>query len=101
MRVPGALLREQISVEIYAGAGAHGDVLQPAVPRRAYIEPKHRLVGAREGREEKVSEAIAFVRGNDITPESIVAWKGRRFRVLSAVPLPRDAGTELLLGGAT
>jgi head-tail adaptor len=94
------LLREQISVEIYAGAGAHGDRWRAAEPRRAYVEPKHRIVATEAGGE-VVSEAIAYVRGDDVTVDSRIGWKGRRFRVLSAVPLPLNAGTELMLGSAS
>lgn len=51
MRLPDLLLRHQVTVEPYAGAGATGDVFGPAVTVAAFVDRKRRLVRADDGTE--------------------------------------------------
>ena len=99
-RIPGFVARERLSVEPYAGAGAHGDTYGTAITVRAMVEPMVRLVKTSTGLE-ATSELAAYVRPPvvEIPVESKVTRAGRLYRVLAAAPWPLGSGHELLLGG--
>lgn len=101
-RVPRFLCREQLTLEPYAGATAHGETWSSAVsPKpRAFVEPTNRLV--KVAGVEEVATAIAIV-----CPPApafpvrsrVTRADGSVYRVLSAGAWPLGAGTEVLLGG--
>lgn len=101
MRVPRQLLREQIVVEDYAGAGARGPVYAAARTVRASVQQTSRLMIDERGRQLTI-DALVIVRPEDgpVRPESRIAWAGSTFRVERAYPMPdsrRPSHWELAL----
>lgn len=68
--IPGWLLRKagkDVTIEAYAGAGPYGAVYGPAVPVRALVEAKRRLVRNAEGAE-VISETTLRMQLTDTCP---------------------------------
>lgn len=84
MTLPRRFRTHTISVEPYAGTGAHGPVFGTAVPVECRVEEKVQLVRSDTG-EEVVSSSIVYCDLATVIPaESRVTVNGRVTSVLNA-----------------
>jgi hypothetical protein len=100
--IPTALLADEVTVESYEGAGAHGPIFDPTPSQvRARIEPRRSVVRRGDGTE-VISRAVMFARPDAaIAAEDRVSSDGRTYRVLDIAT--RKAGSsstylEVMLG---
>lgn len=91
MRVPKELLRDEIVVQAYEGAGARGAVYSEPRTVRAQVQPTARVWVERDntGVSQDI-DALAVIRPEDgpISVESIVLWNDIKWRVIRSYPMP-------------
>lgn len=86
MRIRKNLLRQRVTVEVYKGTGAYGEIYDPPKEERCRIEPRRKLVRDREG-SEVVAEATAFFLPEVVLPpQSRVTWEGKAYTVIESRP---------------
>jgi hypothetical protein len=101
MRPP--FLRDNMSVEAYAGVGARGPVYAAAVNVKCSVQPDFRLILDAQGRQFQ-AQAIAIVWPNSVFPieSRVTTSDGKMYRIIADSPLPdskRPDHREISLGG--
>ena len=84
MKIPGWMLRHEVTIEPYLGQSATGPRYGPPVPVRCFVDESRRLVRNEAG-EQVVSESTVFCRlGTTAPPKSRVNVRGREAFVITA-----------------
>ncbi|MCM2394359.1 hypothetical protein [Streptomyces albipurpureus] len=91
MKIPGFLLRHEVTVEPYLGDSAYGPQYGPAASLRCFLDEQTRTVRSKEG-QEVISSGTFYARLDAVCPaESRVTLPtGRQTTVIAA--LRRDGG---------
>jgi len=90
MRVPRELLRDTITIEDYAGAGAHGAIYGDPRDVRASFQTTQKFVSDSHGYTISVT-VMAIIRPEDgpVSAESRITSHGTQYRVVQVYPMPR------------
>lgn len=92
MRLPGWLLRQEVTVHAYLGEGVNGPVYAAAVRTAAFVDDGHRLVRGAEGDVVTATTTVFLPADVHVTPESRVEVAGR---TATAVRVARRTGDGL------
>lgn len=90
MRIPRNYLRDELTVENYAGSGARGAVYAPGRAVRASVQPTTRSTSDPSGRIIQAVLAVVVRPEEDIPVESRVTYGGQRYRVAQSDLMPDD-----------
>jgi hypothetical protein len=91
MRIPRELLRELITIEEYAGAGAQGPLYGAPTTLRANFQQTGSLATSNDGLAHAVVASV-MIRPEDgpIAIQSRVTARGMKLRVVECYPMPSD-----------